>query len=649
MTPTDRCWTLAITAGLLLGSTGTVRAAAPSRAPWTTHDLDLVADATTTAAITGSSDGTQKASALIKLADAMMQAGYFQRARIAALKAGSLLPPPTDFMTLATRGDVIQRLARLDDSAEAITFVSADASPETRTALLGKLGAGEALSGNLNAVSQTVASIRSLLERSGTTARPLVEAVANAQADIGLGLVTSGAIDAALEIAKSLPDSLAKVRLLSQAARVLCQPGQGHDQERASHGAIIAQQSATAATDIAPDVAAPFRRTGSVENAARAIAECKGAETAVAFLNNALTAQQAGYAVARISQNLTKDGNYDLARAILPAPNPKDPEELLLAAQEANARGDVSTARALATKASDIAVNTTSFPAGLGWSDHIALLGRIFSVLLDAGAYDQAIATVQPIELVNRQQYYVSLLDAEARHKDTAAVTSSLPKALEAVQASTSGMDRSAYFLSRIVIALAGAGYKEAAKAPFNTLRKTLDQPLSPNRPKQNASTLAEVQAAMGDVPAALATADAAGPLVAERNEAQKRFIASMAMMMGGARPPPTDAAMAGQLRQLEGSVETAHPGPKADALMAIALRMATMGDVSSAIQAEAGLEGEPRNALKALRDAALVAISNAQLRADDPEAALATALRISQPTEQAKPLLKLAALPPRH
>jgi hypothetical protein len=121
-----------------------------------------------------------------------------------------------------------------------------------------------------------------------------------------------------------------------------------------------------------------------------------------------------------------------------------------------------------------------------------------------------------------------------------------------------------------------------------------------------------------------------------------------MAMMMGGARLPPTDATTAGQLRQLERSVETAHPGPKADALMAIASRMATMGDVNSAIQAEAGLEGEPRDVLRALRDAALVAISNAQLRADDPEAALATALRISQPSEQAKSLLKLAALPPR-
>ena len=649
MMPTYRSWTLAVTAGLLLGSTITVRAAAPSRTPWTTHDLDVVADATTTAAIAGSSDDTQKASALIKLADAMMQAGYVQRAKIAALKAGSLLPPPTGFMASATRGDVIQRLARLSDIADAETFVSADASPEAQAALLGKLGAGEALSGNLKAARQTADSIKSLLEKNGTTSRPLVDAVANAEADIGLGLVTSGAIDAALEIAKALSDNVAKVRLLSQVARVLCQPSQEHDQERASHGAIIAQQAATAATDIPSDLAAPFRRTGSVEIASRAIAECKGAETAVALLNNALTAQQAGYAVARISQSLTKDGNYALARAILPAPNPQDSEDLLLAAQEAYARGDLPAARVFATKASDVAVNTTSFPAGTGWYDHIALLGRIFSVLLDAGAYDQAIATVQPIELVNRQQYYVSLLDAEARHKDTAAVTSTLPKALEAVQASTPGMDRSAYFLSRIVIVLAGADYREAAKAPFDALRKTLDQPLPPNRPKPNASMLAEVQAAMGDVPAALATADNAGPLVAERNEAQKRFIASMAMMMGGARLPPTDAVTAGQLRQLEGSVETAHPGPKADALMAIAVRMAAIGDVNSAIQAEAGLEGEPPGVLKVPRDAALVAISDAQLRSDDPEAALATALRISQPTEQAKPLLKLAALPPRH
>ena len=40
---------------------------------------------------------------------------------------------------------------------------------------------------------------------------------------------------------------------------------------------------------------------------------------------------------------------------------------------------------------------------------------------------------------------------------------------------------------------------------------------------------------------------------------------------------------------------------------------------------------------LKVPRNAALVAISDTHLHADDPEAALATVLRISQPTEQAK------------
>ncbi len=636
----------ALAATLLLGSIS-VRAAPPSQTPWTTPDLDTVAGAVTATALAGPGNGTSKAMALIRLADALVQARYLDRAKAASLQAGGLLEPPTDFMTSAARSRVVGKLAKLGDVADATDLAGVDATPEVKANLLGNLGAGEGSSGNLKAASQTDDNIRALLGKNGTAMTPLVNSVTSARADIGLGLLTSGAVDAALEIANSLPEGRPKARLLSQAAHTLCSPSADHDAKRANRGAAIVQQAEAAAMKASSEADKPFEKMNSLETAVRAVAECKGAKAAIAFLNP-LDPEQRSNTLARTSKSLTRDGNYVLARAILPS-NPQDPEDLLFAAQEAKDQGDLQRARTLATAASTTAVNATAYPPGTGWYDHIALLGRIFGVLVDCGAYEQAIATVQPIDFYNRQQYYVSVVSAAATRKDQAALSSLLPRAIEAMQAPAGKVNGGVNYLWRMAISLAVAGYKEEAKVAFDALMKMFEQPSSSGQQRPDVAMMAEMQAAMGDVPGALATANNAGSLIAERTVAQKRFAAAMAMMMGGAKIPPVDAAAEAQFRQLEASVPTVHPGPRADALRAIAVVMAEKGDITSAIQAEAGLEGEPRNALSGPRNAALIAICDAQLRADNPEAALATALRIVQTTEQERLLLKLAAMPARH
>ncbi len=636
---------LAFLASLLLSSNSV--AAVPDRAPWTAHDLDRVADAVTAEALAGPGDGTAKAMALTRLTDALVQAGYLERAKAAAVQAGHLLLPPTDFMTSGSRGSVVEDLAKLGDIPDAASLAGVDATPAVSAGLLGKLGAGEALSGNSKAAIQTADGIQALLAKNEPAVAQLAGSVANARAAIGVGLATSGAIDAALEIANSLPEGVPKINLLSQTARLLCQPSNEHNERNVGRGAVISQQSAVTATGTTLIIAAPREHTRAVEIAAGAVAECKGAKAALVFLNT-LNPQQFSLAAAHVSRDLTYDGNYALARGILPTPNPGDPDDLLFAAEEAKKWGDLPTARALAINASQVALKNGPSQPGPGWYDQLSLLGRIFSLLVDCSAYDQALATVQPAGPDNGRQYYVAVVQAAANHKDKVAITNTLPKAIEAVQVEGMGADRSAEFLSRMAVTLASSGYKQEAKVAADALTSISDQPASSRRRKPDAAMLAEFQAVMGDVPGALAAADNAGPLVIERSETQKRIIATMAMALSGSNISTVDPTATNQIKQLEASADTAYPGPKANVLSAIARVLAEKGEISSAIQAEAGLDGEPRAALSICRDPALAAIFDAQLHIDDLEAALDTALRISGSGLQERLLLKLAAMPIR-
>jgi hypothetical protein len=92
-----------------------------------------------------------------------------------------------------------------------------------------------------------------------------------------------------------------------------------------------------------------------------------------------------------------------------------------------------------------------------------------------------------------------------------------------------------------------------------------------------------------------------------------------------------------------------AHPtsGPQANALAAVASKLAELGNIDRAFQAETRLEAEPRDILAPRRDAALKAIAVAQKRAGDLEGSLATALRINQPQLRLERLRALAAKQP--
>jgi hypothetical protein len=142
-------------------------------------------------------------------------------------------------------------------------------------------------------------------------------------------------------------------------------------------------------------------------------------------------------------------------------------------------------------------------------------------LLADRGAYDAAIATVQPIEEVNRQQYSLFLVNAETRHKDAAAIAHTLPSATRAVEAPTHFESKAADFLSTMTLALATAGFNDAAQLPYKDLEEALTDPSRLGGHKPDPARFAGIQAVMGDLPGALATADRAGPLTAKPSTLQ--------------------------------------------------------------------------------------------------------------------------------
>ena len=386
-----------------------------------------------------------------------------------------------------------------------------------------------------------------------------------------------------------------------------------------------------------------------VELAAEALATCEGPKPARHLLDDVLTTEQAGPSLNRVLDELTAAGQVAAARALAPAPDPSDAEQLLAAAQRLQKQRDFPAARLMAIQASEVALKVSRDPAQPVWKwlDHTALLGRIFSVLTAAGAYDEALATVQPIEMINRQQFYLAAIDAEAQHKDAAAIRKTLPASIEAVTASEPGANAAQNYLCRMTVSLARAGFRNAAEVPFKAMTATASGWAFPT-PDPALARFAQAQAAMGDIAGALATAEHAGPLVASRTVPEKQFLASLAMVMSAdSKTSLMSRQAATREQQLAASVPTVHPGPKASVLAAITTKLATEGNGAAALQAESGLESDPRDVLQGLRDDALAAIANAQLEAGDPVEAFNTAMRIDQKLVRWGPLLRLAALPP--
>jgi tetratricopeptide (TPR) repeat protein len=614
-----------------------------ARSPWTTQDLDRVTDAAIVAIDMGR-PGTQ-ATELGRLADALTKAGYKDRAIQILVKMGSSLPTPNDLSSAIGWLDVIEKLTLLGDDKSAERLANVDTNPPLRARLLGRLGKGRALAGNLTGADNAADRIASIPETVGAPSPALVNAKTLALTEIGLAFDKAGATGAALHLVGTLPDGLQKLGLLSRIARTLCKatPDQAGSSD---HGRLVAEQLSSSVKNILLTTQNDVERRDPVAFAAEAIAECDGPRPALDLIHATLGTQQASVAQESISNQLARDREMDLARAVAPLPNPDDPADLLDAARRLNRLSDPDAALTMAKRASAIAIKVQPDPTGPQWkrSEHETLLLGIAGLLAELGSYDDAVATVQPAQLINREQFYPLVLAVETRHKDRSAIDKSLPEAIEVIASPT--FANGSIILHSIVLFLIEAGYQDEARQAYVALQALLDDTANGAAPKPNrALILADLKAVMGDMPGALAAAEQAGPLTEPPN-AMRAMLAAV-MSFDGATKPPTKEELAARLEQMKRSMPGQVPGPKATALAAIVQVMAKMGDINAAVQAEAGLEQEPRDVLRSTRDSALVVISAAQLRAGDPNGAFATALRVDEPASRLGPLRELTALHP--
>jgi hypothetical protein len=188
--------------------------------PWTMTDSDVVADAAVAAAIGASKDAN--ADRLINLADALVRAGNNNRAKVVLTKAGAALGPPTNLIGASTRGNVIEKLAKLGDIADAEALAQVDAPPDVKAMLLGKFGAGRARAGDAAAAMNAATMVTAIAETNtapdsveGTAAQRALEAIGSAFGD-------SGAPDVALHLTEAMKDGLPKLRVFVRIAHISC-------------------------------------------------------------------------------------------------------------------------------------------------------------------------------------------------------------------------------------------------------------------------------------------------------------------------------------------------------------------------------------------------------------------------------------------
>jgi tetratricopeptide (TPR) repeat protein len=634
--------TIAFVFLLVLTSLGSAPAGADQRGDsWTANDTSTVAEAAIVVA--GSASKTTQASMFVELADALIRAGNAPKAKEAAARAASSLSQPadspTDSMGSYAKARIVEKLAQLGEPSAAKALATTDATLSVKVMLLGKFGAGRARAGSIEDARWAAAAISSL---SNTSAGAIPTDVSTkAIADISLALADAGALDEALQMAIPLSNEFSKVQALSQTARLLCKKdnlGTGPSQRSQE----ILQQVANATRLVAEATNKPFEKTYVAGVAGVAFADCRGAESAKSFIAETIGPDLRDRALATTVDRLSERGELALARALLPTPDLSDAGNLLETAKRLIKLGDQAKATDVAIQAGRAALKVAGDATRKrgGYYEYIAQLSPIIGTLNELGAYDDAIATAQPIDANNRLQYYVFTLRAAMGKPDAAEVARLLPMAIEAFKMdSTPNHMLQLKALSDLTRALAVTGYRDEALKTFAELQAVMGKAPSADQVRQLTLLTTVLQADGGDVQGALTAANETGPMTEKPNDARIAALAVM-KMGGGRRPTPTEMEEA--LRHAAEALPLV-AGPKAEALSSIAVHMAAKGSIAGALQAAAALETEPNDAITGSHDTALNAIADAQVKAGDLRGSFATVLRIRQSTVRWPLLLKLA------
>jgi hypothetical protein len=610
--------------------------ALPEQGPWSARDLNAAVDAALISIDSEKDPGT-RALMLTDLAKALEKTGVTAREQeIFRRAAGYLRMPTTDYSVSDTREAIVAGLARSGDLHDAEALAGADTAAANKPALLGKLAEGRLGAGDLPYVVATVARIEALTPPSAAPG-PVQKTPAAVLAEIGVALAVDGEVVPAAKIAARLPD-LERLKVNGEIAHALCAVGaKARDLNK---GREIAQQSVQLARlALNPAKSAPnqpeLAKRELAGAAAFAVAECQGPAEAAAFVNEVASQKSGEFILDRLFSEFVRRKELGLAAAIDRPADPADVDSMLAAVGRRQQRGDGEGALALATQASQLVLSHDAGnppltarlnPAQVQFSERIR---SVFFKLKSLGAYDAAMATVQPIDPGNRRVYFLSLIQAETMKRDSAAVARTLPAVTDFFKQPLPG----ANYPFELVKALALGGYRDQARELIRGF------------PPFSSGETALIEAALGDTDAALAALSASGPLVAKPNAVQLGLTTIMAF--DGAQQAPSKEEVAKMAARVQAAAPPSIPGSRANLMSGIVNDLAAAGDIEGAKKIAAQFDAEPNPVLEGTRNIAFVAIANAQIKAGKPRDALATALKISQPSLQWEPLLKLAALPP--
>jgi tetratricopeptide (TPR) repeat protein len=605
--------------------------------PWTANDSDAVADA----AIAATDDNKSKltdTSTLMELVDALIRAGNIPKAKQVVEVAASYFGA-AELQNSLLRGRIVENLALLGDAASAEVLAAAEIAQPAKIALFGKFGTGRAHAGHVKDAQRAATTINALSGGSATAAA--TDTSARALADISLALAESGALAEAFQIVRPLPDGLPKVQALSQVARLACKKA-GTQTGATRHGRMALEQAIVSAGAAIAAADTLFAKVNLAVAAGEAIACCSGADAARSFIDRTFAVESRNDAAGSLVDRLTQQNEFAVARSLLSTANPTDTARLFEAAKRFMKLGDRAKATEVAVKAMH-AVPDNSGPRPGAYYRTPPNPGQIASLLIDLGAYDEAIAAATAAKINNRSYYYFYAVNVAARNADVASVARLLPVAFDALKMD-SNPDRGAQFRSLFDLTkvLALAGYRDQALRTFGELQGLLTKAQVNALMRQDMTSLAAVlQADKGDIAGALQAADQAGTMVEKPD--RLTIMMAVAMMMGNKQP--TQAEIMEAVQQAEALMPLVI-GPKARVLSDIAVHMAAKGDIAAASRAVAVLEEERNDLIRGARDTAVNAVANAQIKAGDLRGAFATALRIRESAVRRMPLLKLAGSP---
>jgi len=591
-------------------------------------DIALIASAALDASseMAASENSKQnQASRLTDLAGALIKAGYPEAARAAVLAAAALFEQPNNGIGSLWRGLVVDDLVRLGDSRSARKLVDVQLPPLDKSMVFGKFGVALAETGDIDGAKSAFAEVQGL----PTTSSPTGSVISKGVLDIGSALVAVNAIDPVERFSTSLPDGLPKVTLLARIAVSLCMPSAKgpKDLGRGTDFARRAEESARAAISVAPR---PYEKSGLAAAAGEAVAECKGTAEAKSFVTSAVAPASPTDALLGVVDRLVADGSPRPARTLVPTDDKMAAEDWLGVAKRLRTLGDVPSAIAAARTAfrmgSEEGVPT---PGSTKW-DRLAFLSQVFGVLVQLGAYDEAIAAMPPYDSGNQLQFYSQIVTDAIKKQDQAAIERLVPISIRVFTSAASSKDaRGANFLFDLSRTLALAGYQKEA----NVVADSWHHADTPIPGSHNQGRAIELQAITGDFDGAMARVGDLGPMT-DKPDPTMALVAA-AMSFDGRTTKPTQEEAVNALQRASAAMPALVPSVRATTLSRIADDMANMEKLPEAVRAESDLEVDPDHLLMRVRDQAIAAISRAQAKSGDLRRAFETARRITQPADR--------------